>query len=278
MVPLPQLNHNAMSKRILNVSLVVVSLLLISFFACKNNLTGPDNPAPKLLVLPDFTSIFPPFPFNLGRGALSNETNFFSAADKVNNSLYMIFTFWFKPNDTFLQGTESEPYYKEGQWIWEWNTLLPRIMDMKLTAKKTDEQTNWELLESFTVPNLVVENRKRFSGYVNNDSTMGEWVFFDYYTEADYSEPKMQINWTHLDNSNFTLDVSVTDFDFFLINGFVYSKFTMMKNSPENRVLLTRYDSQEYEVYWNEDTGTGYYKEGGKPKVCWDEDYLNTPC
>lgn len=168
---------------------------------------------------------------------------------------------------TTAQGVDAS--FNNGIWTWSYTYGEGgSSITIRLTAEVQIVQTNWAMYISASSQEATFDDYKFMDGFVKNASNAGEWNFYSYEEESD--DPIMSYTWDIVSDTNATFTVTFDESSF--------SSLTYVKAIPDNTITLTNGDSSNTVIYWNSETGTGYYELSNQGKVCWDENGDNVDC
>lgn len=259
--------------RHLNISkyLSILCITLFTLAACSDSGTDVTNEiAPDI---PDLTQGQPEFDFFKGKVnselAKAAGTNFDFAAT-LTASVEAIMTSFSTLPVSFTASAEGiDASFEDG--IWTWNYTYGQAgasITIRLTAEIKIAQTNWAMYISATNGEESFDNYKFMDGFVKNTSNAGEWNFYSF--EEESSTEVMKYTWDIESETNATFTITFEDTSF---EGLTYVKAT-----PDNTITLIDANASNTVIYWNSETGTGYYQVSDVASVCWDESGNNIAC
>lgn len=171
----------------------------------------------------------------------------------------------------FLRSNESE--FEDGVWTWTFSSSQNGYdVSVRTTAEELPTGYQWNIYLGGQVNGENVSEFLFLSGMISNDESNGTWL---YYTPDNSEQTILEYYWEVRDETHYS-----------------FSRIFRTGTSPENRQLLHYAregadNTLEYigffpfgdlEIYWNSETGTGYYDQEGEDRRCWNESYEEIAC
>lgn len=132
--------------------------------------------------------------------------------------------------------------------------------------QRVKDGMKWELYVSGNFDGQSVTDFLLMEGYASDDESVGEWTYYS----TETSEPAITATWNFEDDGfNFNLMIQADEEKIV---------FTLKRENEENWIEVSG-GSSDVLVYWNEDTGFGFFEEGGD-RSCFSRDngYENIEC
>ncbi len=244
--------------------------LIIVFSACSDSGTGVDEVAPEI---PNLEEGIPEFGFFKSKvkdhaEILAGE-NFIIAAT-LTSSIEAIMTGFSSLPTSFTASAEGvDASLENGVWVWSYTSSgAGASVTIRLTAEVKTEQTDWAMYLSATSSELSFDDYKFIDGFVKNTSNEGQWNFYNF--DAQSSSPVMSYNWDIESDTDATFTITFGESSF---SGLEY-----VKDLPDNTLTITDENSATSVIYWDSNTGTGYFQNSTQGQVCWDENGDNVSC
>ena len=264
----------------LSVFLLVV-LLLLSFTNCSNESTGPDRDPPQVPDLqnntqPDVSYFQNNSPDKLGQMAdqiLADSSNFVSAKQQLITASFLRIGQIYAGN---LPGPNSDPTYKDGQWVWEYNSAGSGLSFGVRTTATYQENSTIKWVNSISLPEEYGGDSSYttfMEGTTNTDLDEGTWNFLpSNFTGGEGSSMKLTSEWEIISEGEKNITLTARS------NGNLQAEYTYEQDRPEH-LLIGDFpnDQLDYEVFWNEDTGVGYTIDQDGKK-CWNGSLENVSC
>lgn len=186
----------------------------------------------------------------------------------------------------------QEPEFKNGKWIWEYSftwdedddygfgpkmkayKIQPKAnetLSIRLTSWSENGGVVWNLHITGALDDQVVSEFLMIEGFVTEDEKEGYWNFYSPEVE---DQPLMKSEWKIESDTKWAYTITFVDDE---DDGL--DKIELLRDGPENWISFSdTFDS--IEVYWNDETGYGWYASSEDGKTCFDRnnDYKNTAC
>ncbi len=248
-------------------------LLVVSFFitSCSDSGTGVEGElAPEIPNLEDGIPEFDYFKAKVLNKIESQTGENFMIAASLTAAVEAIMTGFSSLPTTFTASAEGvNAELENGVWTWSYTSAgAGASVTIRLTAEVKVAQTDWAMYLSASNGELSFDNYKFIDGFVKNTSNGGQWNFYDF--GGEQSTPVMSYTWDIESESEATFEITFGESSF--------SGFTYEKNLPDNTLTISDDNSSTSTIYWNTDSGTGYYLNSDQEQVCWDENGDNVSC
>ncbi len=239
--------------------------------ACSDSGTGVEGElAPEI---PNLEEGLPEFEYFKSKVKNKAETlngeNFIIAAT-LTSSIEAIMTGFSSLPSGFTASAEGvDATLENGVWTWNYTSSgAGASVTIRLTAEVKAEQTDWAMYLSATSSELSFDDYKFIDGFVKNTSNGGQWNFYDF--EAQSGSAVMSYTWDIESDTDATFSITFGESSF--------SGLDYVKDLPDNTLTITSDNSESSVIYWNSDTGTGYYQNAEQVQLCWDESGNNVAC
>lgn len=198
------------------------------------------------------------------------ETSAFQIAETLVNSASIIVLGISNSGNTYLNLVENqEPEFIDGLWVWEFTVEeTGNSVTIRTTAEDQAGTTEWNIFFSGTIDEYEDLDEFRFAnGVIGNDGLTGTWT---YYSPENQQSPVYTYEWIAESETEYQIN-STYSFE-------EEAELTYQKENDENLLEFNGFDNESlYVVYWNSDTGEGYFEDGGE-RNCWDQNYQNVDC
>jgi|GEM_PF-3245902 len=288
-----------MSFKKLLAALLVLTTLTVT--ACSDDPASgideePGKNAPEIPEVTAFEQIDLSF-FDIDEGASpdldpENPTAFqqaqifssFANTQAIYSSFFMV---------VFSGSYGVDPEFQNGKWIWTYSWEVEDIEDdmfqreetpltqhlgflaksesnmmtINVVAEPVSDGTKWELYISGNVDGEDVTDFLMLEGTISDDERVGEWKFY----ETVSSEPSIHVTWNiEDDNKHFNLTLQGDEGDEPIV-------ITLRQEQNDNWVEFK--EGKTIVVYWNVETGLGYFEDDGV-RTCFsrEENYQDVEC
>lgn len=264
-------------KRLLFITLSVCTAVFL-MTACSDSSTGPDLEEDA----PEFPEVSP-YQMDTGYYESANvdyseeysafhfAAGYAQTMDALFSSLSMVSEFY---RSILMQ---ANPDYSNGEWSWtESYAEGGEEFSMTLTMSEAPNGYHWEIRVSGDAfeDGETYENFLLMDGFESSDQTTGEW---NLYQPESGSYPIASYEYQAQSENQYELWFSIWNFEDDA-SGQLEAEFHYERNDYEHWLNFDYYElEQASNVYWNEQTGTGYYEQDGE-RHCWDETYQNAEC
>lgn len=256
-----------------------ISLLVVGISSCEliSKHIEPGDPPSVPAVKSDGVEMdLSFFEQNQARQETSAEkSNYESARDlALSDSKALSFL---QPFEQLMIGAKAQDAdLHDGVWEWSYSKKLEDIpeMEVRLTADPSEQETDWAMYLTFEDEEGHSYNDvELLDGSTQNDGSEADWSFYTWSTQSGKISHFLDYSWTVTSNTNQSLTL-----EGFNDSSEQVSTFTYERDEPEHTITLTSSSTEEdYVIFWNADTQTGYIKQGNG-KQCWDENLEDTPC
>ena len=248
----------------------IIALVLISACGDSSTSSGSEEDSPTI---PSISSTQLSFDYFKGKvmPELQQSSNssyqLASTLTLVIESLMVGFT---SLPSSFMDLANNENATLNGNtWTWEYTSSgAGASVSIVLNAEVRASTTEWEMLISAETPDAIFSNYKFLDGSVSNTDNSGEWNFYEF--DGQSTAPVLTYTWEIVSDDEMDFLITFGDFD--------YSTMSYERASPDNTIQLSDGASDQTTIYWNTDTGTGYYEQSGEGRICWDATRLDTSC
>lgn len=247
-----------------------MALVLMSACGDSSTNSGLEDEAP---VIPSITST--QISFDYFKGKIAPELQ------QTSNSSYQVASTLTLVIESLMAGFTTLPAsfmdvannenatFSNNMWTWEYTSSgAGASVSIVLTAEEKPLKTEWEMLISAETPDATFNNYKFLDGYVSKTNNSGEWNFYEF--ESQSTSPVLTYTWEIVSTDEVNFQITFGDFD--------YSTMSYVRLTPDNTIVLSDGASDETTIYWNSETGTGYYEQTGEERTCWDEKKADTSC
>lgn len=251
---------------------VLVFIIVITFIGCgDDNSTGVEgDEAPDI---PNIENAHPDISFFENNSPTTDDSAFGRARMQATSANFLLSLG--QVYGSFLQlANEQDATHDNNTWQWNYtNTYQGMNIDIEVTAEESDNAMLWNMFwTADDGEGTSIEDFRIMEGNIQNDGSKGEWVF-NGLNDSNEEWTAYISNWRTISDSEETITLEL-----FEEGGSTALTLTYEKDEPEYYMTFNNPDEQEdVTVYWNTDSGTGYYEQGDS-RQCWGENFEDVTC
>jgi hypothetical protein len=173
----------------------------------------------------------------------------------------------------FAPGLNIQPEAEGGNCIWniDFAENFPQFdidASIRVIASQSGDRINWQVLLSGDLEGQQVDNFLFLEGFTANDQATGEWNGYD---PENPDEPSYTYTWDIESEEEYQLNLDGYQ------GGELVLSVNYDKNGVENNMILTQPGTGTTEIFWNEETDSGWIEPEGGDRMCYT-DFLNSAC
>lgn len=173
----------------------------------------------------------------------------------------------------FAPGLNIEPEADGGDCIWniDFAEDFPQFgidASISVIASQSGDRINWQVLLSGDLEEQEVDNFLFLKGFTANDQATGEWNGYD---PENPGTPAYTYTWDVESEDEFELNLDVFQ------EAQLVGSVNYMKSGVENNMVFAQAGEPTVEIYWNEETDSGWLEEEGGDRRCYT-DFVNSAC
>jgi hypothetical protein len=252
------------------LTLSVIALVLLSACGDSSTGSGSDDDSPTIPNLAATQLSFDYFKGKVAPELQQSTSGGYQLASTLTLVVESIMTGFTSLPASFMDlGNNQNASLSGDTWTWEYTSSGGGAsVSIILTAVERSSTTDWDMLISASSPDISFNNYKFVDGSVSNSDNSGVWNFYDF--EEQSNSPVLTYTWDIVSDNEMDFLITFGDFD--------YSTMSYVRLSPDNTIQLSDGANGSTSIYWNSDTGTGYYEQSGEQRYCWDATKLDEPC
>ncbi|MEX0845822.1 MAG: hypothetical protein WD022_11095 [Balneolaceae bacterium] len=248
---------------------LLTALLLFSFtiISCSDDPASVDEDPPEF---PSFEHISPDLSYF--EQDIPTESPAYFAATYANSFSY-VSQLGSVYSSMFYEADRDAGNYEDGVWTWEyeynWQGVSGSIV---LKMEQFENESHWSMTWSYSGNGQEVENYTVVEGTLANDNSYGSWKFNDLDQETGEHYPIMETSWERISDTESEIITDIYE------EGDSVANYRYEQDGVEHTITMnTQNEDNNIIIYWNEETGNGYYQEGSEQR-CWDADFQETEC
>lgn len=267
-------------------------LILIASFAvvsCSDDSTSPDENTPPEIPS-DLAPVLVESSFFDENVPNTEEHTGYNQAKSFVNSYGMMGAAGFQAYAgsmiMFMEAYGVEPEFNNGTWTWEFTYSeemfgkdaagnVPRKqfaqneLTIRVDATPAGGGVEWDVYITGAFDGEPVNNYRFASGFTSSDGNSGEW---NYYLPGSGSSAVYTYEWEVISDDEFHSIATIQGDAGAGIQGTVEYN----KNGPEHWLEYSAAGESSANVYWNDETGSGWVEQGGN-RSCFSN-FENTVC
>ncbi|MDZ7719455.1 MAG: hypothetical protein U5K72_11625 [Balneolaceae bacterium] len=174
---------------------------------------------------------------------------------------------------TVAPGLNIEPEADGGDCVWNINFAddFPQFgidATISVIASQSGDRTNWQVIYDGELDEQVVEDFLFLDGFTANDQSTGEW---NGYNPENPGSPAYTYTWDIEAENEYELNLDLFQ------EGQVAASVNYVKTGVENNLVYAQAGEPTVEVYWNEETDSGWLDEEGEERRCYTN-FVNSAC
>lgn len=254
--------------------LIVILSFSVFQLSCSEDSSSSDGTPPEVPQIVGVTPNVTYFENGPSIGS-SNEENSNFASANLQATTSNLFLSSVQVYNGFLVGASTEDAdLNDGVWTWTYAySFEGSSAEIVVTSEERGGRIYWDMSWTYNDGETVYEDYTILEGSIATDYQDGEWTANDLYPETNVEVPALVTEWEFISDTEESMTVELRE------DGQTETVITYSKNGVAYLMTIDSSGKDLVEIGWNEDTGTGYYQQGGAAnRMCWDSDYVNVAC
>lgn len=247
----------------------LLSFFLLSFVitSCGDDPASVDEDPPEL---PTFENISPDLTYfdqEMPSSSPAYTASAYAASFSYMSQLGTIYSSY------FAEANQEEADYQDGTWVWEYNyNWAGESVTIVLESEERENEMYWSMTWSYSGSEQDIDDYTMVEGTIALDESSGSWKFNSIDAETGEHYTVMETTWQMDSETAGQMETVMYD------EGTPTGTYLYEWDGAEHTMTFTSQSSDEtIVVFWNEDTGTGYYQDGSEQK-CWNADFEEVAC
>lgn len=247
----------------------LLPILLLSFIivSCGDDPASVEEDPPEL---PTFENISPDLTYfdqNIESSSPAYTASVYASSFSYMSQLGTIYSSYFAEAD------RDEAEYDDGTWTWEYNySWAGESVTIVLESEELENEIRWSMTWSYSGENENVENYTMVEGTMALDESYGSWKFNDLDPETGEHFALMETTWEVESETSGQIETVIYD------GATAQGTYLFEWDGAEHTITFSSQNEDEtIVVYWNEETGNGYYQDSEGQK-CWNSDFEEVAC
>lgn len=259
-------------KNTFNIKIFAIAVMLsLTAASCGDDPVSVNEDPPEL---PEFENVAADLSYFENNTPQNNDSNYAEAyyLGLGIGSLSMITQSY---TGFFGMADSETASFEDGKWIWNYDYSYEDItVSITLIAEESANTINWEMLWSADDgQGNAFDNYRVVEGSIAKDGKSGSWTFNDLNTDTNEEEPVFVTEWSSMGENTFQSQTT------YLEDNGTETVWSYEQDGNHYTVQFSDPDeTNDITVFWDTETGTGYYQTGTDPKLCWDSSYQDVSC
>lgn len=247
---------------------VLIAGLSLTAISCSDDPSStPDEEPPEM---PTFENIQPElsyFEANISTDSPAYIASVYASSFSAISQMGMGYTTF------FAEANREEADFEGGTWVWEYSyNWEGESVQIVLESEERANETYWSMTWDYDGSDSSFEDYTMVEGTVAHDGLSGSWRFNTLDEQTGEHWPLLETTWNWQSETRGEIKTE------FYEEGDLQATYTFVQDGPEHTLtMVSESEDNDIVIYWNEDTGNGYFQEGEEQK-CWDETFEEVEC